>query len=175
MIKATYENERVRIRPITLADTDLIIKWRNSDAVRQNFIYQKLFTKESHETWMKTMVEPGHVAQFIIEDIRTGTPVGSVYLRDIDTANEKAEFGIFLGDFRGKGYGTEATKLILQYAFETLNLHRVFLRVFADNTGAIRSYEKAGFVFEGRFRDDVKISGLFRDVVFMSIINKKEK
>ena len=72
----------VTIRPITYDDTDNIIKWRNSDYVRSHFIDQRLFTKESHEYWLRNMVETGKVAQFII--LLDGTPVGSVYLRDID-------------------------------------------------------------------------------------------
>ena len=52
-----------------------------------------------------------------------------------------------------KGLGTEAMELLLKHGFETLNLHRIYLKVFADNNGAIRSYEKAGFVHEARLRE----------------------
>ena len=66
--------------------------------------------------------------------------------------------------------GTAAARLALDYAFEKLKLHRVFLRVFADNIRAIKSYEKAGFRFEGRFRQDVLIEGVGYDMVFMGIL-----
>lgn len=71
-------------------------------------------------------------------------PVGSVYIRDIDTTHHKGEYGIFIGEAeaRGKGIGTRAAKLMTAYAFRELSLHRLFLRVFADNVRAIRSYEK---------------------------------
>ena len=56
----------IYIRKMTYEDTDLIVSWRNKDSVRKNFIYQALFTKESHENWIKTMIETGKADQFII-------------------------------------------------------------------------------------------------------------
>lgn len=58
--------EKVHLRPITAADTAKIVAWRNKEFVRKNFIYQKLFTEESHMAWLHEQVEPGHVVQFII-------------------------------------------------------------------------------------------------------------
>ena len=88
------EGKQIYLRPITMEDTDRIVSWRNQDRVRHNFIYQKLFTKESHENWMHTQVETGHVVQFIICEKNNDRPVGSVYFRDIDHDNKKAEYGI---------------------------------------------------------------------------------
>ena len=163
----------IYLRPITYADTELIVKWRNSEPVRKRFIYQKPFTREGHENWIKNMVETGRVAQMIICSQGTDSPLGSVYIRDIDRRHNKAEFGIFIGEdtARGKGIGTAAARLILQYSFEEEKLHRVFLRVLADNLQAVRSYEKAGFVREACLRDDVCISGEYRDIILMAVIN----
>lgn len=164
----------VYLRPMTYEDTERIVAWRNSDAVRKNFIYQELFTREGHEHWIRTMVETGRVVQMIICETQGDRPVGSVYLRDIDRQHKKAEYGIFIGDdgARGRGYGTAAAQLMIRYAFEELGLHRLFLRAFADNTQAIRSYEKAGFEREALLRDDVCIDGCYRDIVLMGILNK---
>lgn len=168
--------ERVNLRAITLEDTDLIVKWRNNPNVIRNFIFRGEFTKESHTNWMNTRVSAGEVVQYIIEERSSGLPVGSVYLRDINYNYDSAEFGIFIGEdvAIGKGYGTETTKLFVNDMFDTLGLHRIFLRVLDDNVAACRSYEKAGFKKEGRFRDMVKIDGIYRDVIFMSMINEKE-
>ncbi len=173
------ENDIIYLRKMEYADTDNIVKWRNSDYVRAHFIYQALFTKESHENWIHTMVETGKVDQLIIcikgdkEDI----PVGSVYVRDIDKTHNKAEYGIFIGEesARGRGIGSMAASLMIEYCFKQLKLHRLFLRVFADNVGAIRSYEKAGFVKEAYLKDDVKIQGEYRDIILMGIINPEEE
>lgn len=173
------ENDSIYLRKMEYADTDNIVKWRNSDYVREHFIYQALFTKESHENWIHTMVETGKVDQLIIcikgdeEDV----PVGSVYIRDIDKTHNKAEYGIFIGEesARGRGIGSMAATLMIEYCFKQLKLHRLFLRVFADNAGAIRSYEKAGFVKEAYLKDDVRIQGEYRDIVLMGIINPEEE
>lgn len=159
----------IYLRLMTYADTDLIVAWRNSDAVRKNFIYQELFTREGHEHWIRTMVETGRVVQMMICDLASDRPLGSVYIRDIDRQHNKAEYGIFIGEdsARGRGVGTAAAELMLRYCFEEEGLHRVYLRVFADNIQALRSYEKAGFVREGLLKDDVRIEGEYRDIVWM--------
>lgn len=173
MKKYIDENAGVYLRLMTYDDTDLIIRWRNSDAVRKNFIYQELFTRESHESWIKNMVETGRVVQMIICDIAADKPLGSVYIRDIDRRHSKAEYGIFIGeaDARGRGVGTAAAKLMLRYCFGEEGLHRIYLRVFSENRQAVRSYEKAGFVKEGCLRDDVRIDGEYRDIIWMAAVN----
>lgn len=164
--------EKVVLRPITDADTDAIVRWRNTPSVRNNFIFRQTFTPEMHRNWLKTKVEPGLVVQYIIEDKAAGTPVGSVYYRDIDHDFNSAEYGIFIGEesARGKGFGTETARLFTEFGFATLGLHRISLRVLAENTPARRSYAAAGFVEEGTFRDMVRLDGTYRDVVFMAKI-----
>lgn len=164
----------IYLRPMTYEDTDNIVNWRNKDSVRKRFIYQGLFTRESHENWIKTMVETGKVVQMIICETEGDRPVGSVYVRDIDKIHHKAEYGVFIGEeeARGKGYGTTAAGLMIKYCFEELGLHRLFLRVYATNEQAIRSYEKAGFEREAYLREDVFVDGQYHDIVLMGIVNK---
>lgn len=171
------EDGRVYLRLITRDDTENIVKWRNSDEVRKRFIYQALFTREGHEKWLETMVDTGKVVQMIIAECDTDRPIGSVYVRDIDMENRKGEFGIFIGepDGMGKGYGTEATELMIEYAFKYLGLHKIMLRVYADNERAIKTYEKAGFVREALLRDEVYVQGKYRDIVLMAIFNDEDK
>lgn len=163
----------IYLRPMTHRDTDLIVAWRNSDKVRRNFIYQDLFTREGHESWIKNMVETGKAVQMIICSLAGDTPLGSVYIRDIDRQHSKAEYGIFIGEesARGRGVGTAAARLMLDYCFHEEKLHRVYLRVFASNVQAVRSYEKAGFIKEGLLREDVCIDGQYRDIVWMAALN----
>lgn len=168
------EGQDIYLRLMNEGDTDNIVKWRNSDFVRRNFIYQKPFTREGHENWVRTMIDTGKVIQFIIctKDER---PIGSVYLRDIDQIHHKAEYGIFIGekDALKKGYGTQAAKLIIAYAFEKLKLHKLMLRVLAENGQAKRSYEKAGFIQEAYLKDEVFLEGQYKDVIYMAVIHEE--
>ncbi len=164
------EGERVILRPITLEDTPLIVKWRNTEAVRQNFIYRGPFTAEGHIHWMKTRVATGEVVQYMILDRDDGTPVGSVYFRDVNPEWHSAEYGIFIGEasVRGRGFGSETARLFTEFGFEKLGLHRISLRLLSDNVQARKSYENAGFRVEGVFRDMVFLDGAYRDVTFMA-------
>lgn len=168
------ETAGIYLRLMTWEDTDNIVSWRNSDAVRKNFIYQELFTREGHENWIKTQVNTGKVVQMIISDLATDKPLGSVYIRDIDRQHNKAEYGIFIGeaDARGRGVGTAAAKLMLRYCFEEEGLHRIYLRALSGNEQAIRSYEKAGFAREACLKDDVRIDGKYCDIIWMAVINQ---
>ena len=167
------DGDKIYLLPISKKDTENVIRWRNEPFVQDKFIYREKFTKESHEKWLETMVDTGKVTQFIIYTKSEKKPIGSVYLRDINPQNKKAEFGIFIGEleYLGKGFGNEAAKLVLNYAFHILCLHKVMLRVFASNKRAIRSYEKAGFVQEGYFKDEVKIGNEYYDIIFMAILS----
>lgn len=165
------QGAQIFLRPMTRDDTERIITWRNKDFVRNNFIYRKPFTAEGHLHWIETMVDTGKAVQFMICE-KQGRAVGSVYLRDIDPVHHKAEYGIFIGeeDALSKGYGTEAAKMMTAYAFEELGLHKLNLRLLAGNERAKKSYEKAGFVQEGYFRDEVLLDGKYCDVIFMGMI-----
>lgn len=173
-VEQKYRDGNIYLRPITYADTEDIIRWRNKDDVRSNFVYQELFTKETHEHWMKTMVETGKVVQMIICDIETGQSLGTAYIRDIDHHHHKGEYGMFVGEpaARGKGVGSSSARLMIQYGHEELGLHKVYMRVFSDNISSIKACEKAGFVKEGCLCDDVCINGEYRDMLWMAHLEK---
>jgi len=163
----------VEIRPISINDTSNIISWRNNPRVLRNFINQSLLDEETHLNWLEKHVATGKTAQFIVNV--DGVDVGSVFLRDIDYMHKKAEFGIFVGNdaYIGMGVGTQATRLIIEYGFMKLGMNKIFLRVLADNTSAIKSYEKSGFIQEGRFIEDVYLNGCFFDVIYMAVFKEK--
>ena len=165
------ENRSIRLRLIQDTDTDIIVCWRNSEAVKSHFIFRDTLTRETHNKWLHEKVYNGDVIQYIIED--ENDPIGTVYIRDIDLKNESGEFGIYIGDPTklSKGIGTKVAKLMVSYCFE-LGFHRIFLRVLDENTAACRSYLKAGFQQEGIARDMVCIDGKRHNVIFMSVINR---
>ncbi len=166
--------QKVILRPMGYEDTDLIVKWRNNERVRRNFIYRETFTSQGHQNWIKTMVDTGKAVQFIICEKDDMRPVGSVYFRDIDRIKKEAEYGIFLGedDAAGKGYGTETACLAVAYAFEKMGLKKLVLRVFTDNEAAAKSYRNAGFMEESIMKDVECSDGEKKDMFFM--VKEKE-
>lgn len=172
----TDRDYRVYLKPISEDDADLIVAWRNSESVKKYFIYQGEFTHEGQLSWIRNRVNTGKVIQFIIIEKTTDKPIGSVFIRDIDPNHNKGEYGIFIGEdeYRGCGYGSEAAELIIDHAFNTAGLHRLYLRVLADNKRAVASYKKVGFVQEGLLKDDVCINGEYRDIIWMAMINPND-
>ncbi len=101
-----------------------------------------------------------------------GELVGSVSLWGIDAFNRRAHLGITLGaEHRGKGYGTDACRVIVRHAFVDRGLHRVQLEVLASNTAALRAYQKAGFVREGVLREAGWVRGALVDEIVMSVLS----
>jgi RimJ/RimL family protein N-acetyltransferase len=125
---------------------------------------EQLYTRYSAATAEST--------SFVIYVRQTLRPIGTVGLASINHLHRTAELGIGIGerDCWGKGYGTEATRLMLDYAFTVLGLHNVMLRVFSYNERAIRSYLKVGFKEIGRRRQAQRIGDRAYDVVYMDCI-----
>ena len=108
-------------------------------------------------------------AIYALPDLR---PIGVTNIRDFTNSHGTAEFGIAIGEAtdRGQGFGTEATRLVLDYAFTVLGVYNVWLDTLAYNGGALRAYEKAGFREIGRRRGARILAGKRYDVVFMDCI-----
>ena len=103
-----------------------------------------------------------------------GEPVGSVSLFSFDDLARHAEVGIaLLPEARGRGIGTAAIERIVEFAFVRCNLRRVHLQAIASNLAAIRAYEKAGFVVEGRQREHAWVRGRYEDIVVMGLLRSE--
>jgi RimJ/RimL family protein N-acetyltransferase len=103
-----------------------------------------------------------------------GEAVGSASLFDFDLFAGHAEAGISLvPEARGRGVGTEAMRLLVEFGFVRRNLRRIHLQAIASNVGALRSYEKAGFVVEGRLREHAWVRGRYEDIVLMAILRSE--
>ena len=174
-----YIGKQVYLRPITDSDEDTanIIRWRNSDAVRPYFIYQKPFTEEGHKQWLKNEIFSGKGFQFIVHKVEDDKPIGCTYLRDYNVNVRKAEYGVFIGEAeeKGKGIGKEVLTLTLQFVFDELKLHKVYARAFADNMPSEQSFLKCGFEQEAYLKDEEFVNGEYRDIVFLAKINPDEE
>lgn len=165
------------LRPLSLSDTEKIVKWRNDPAVKRYLYSQEELKPEQHIAYYEMKVKTGKCAQFVIviDDNGDQTDIGTIFIKNIDTANHSGEYGIFIGEDtgRGKGYARLATEKVLKYGFEVLKLHRIFLTVMVDNIPAIKTYERAGFVREGIMRDEYLRADGYVDIVMMSILDKE--
>lgn len=104
-----------------------------------------------------------------------GAAVGSASLFEFDSFAHHAEAGISLvPEARGRGVGTAAILQLVEFGFVRRNLRRIHLQAIASNTGALRSYEKAGFVVEGRLREHAWVRGAYEDIVLMGILRSEQ-
>jgi diamine N-acetyltransferase len=175
--------DRVRLRRIERADLPRFVAWLNDPEVRQHLALVYPLSLVQEDAWFEEQQKAEPAAQpFAIEGRQArgeGEPewvlVGATGLHVVDWRSRWAELGIFLGDKSrwGDGLGTEATRLLVRWAFDTLNLNRVFLRVYADNARAIRCYEKVGFQSEGRLRQDRYQDGRYVDTVLMGLLREE--
>ncbi|MFL1379045.1 GNAT family N-acetyltransferase [Nocardiopsis protaetiae] len=131
------------------------------------------FTREVAQEWNRTRPDHHDRADWVIVERAGGTAVGDCALIDLDPDNASIGYRIALTGtgVTGKGYGTAATDLVLEYAFTVAGLHRVALEVFDFNGRAQRSYEKSGFVREGVWRQALHWDGEWHDAVLMSLLS----
>jgi len=129
------------------------------------------------QSWVEKELEENGVElfEFSIHTVADDRLIGDVGLDGVRWNHSESFVGIGIGEreFWGQGYGTEAMQLILRYAFSELNLQRVSLNVFSYNSRAIRSYEKVGFIHEGRARNVLQRDGQRYDLVFMGILREE--
>jgi RimJ/RimL family protein N-acetyltransferase len=132
------------------------------------------FSARSCQKWIEKGYEREDHFSFTIRTLAEERIIGRIGLDGIRWTHRDCFVGIGLGErqFWGKGYGTDAMMIILRYAFTELNLHRVTLDVFEYNQRGVRSYEKAGFVLEGRQRGQLLREGRRWDVLYMGILRE---
>lgn len=169
------QGERVRLRAIERSDLPRFVAWLNDPEVLHGLTLYVPMSLAQEETWFENNLKRPAVEQPLVIEIQSPAgwlPVGNAGLHQIDWPNRAAEVGIFIGEkqFWNQGYGREALRLLLEYGFNTVNLHRICLRVYADNPRAIRSYERVGFVHEGRLRQAHYRRGGYIDVLLMSLL-----
>ena len=171
--------DKVILRPIERDDLPRYVRWFGDPEVRRHLLVYLPFSLAQEERWYEGMIdrlERGNDVLLAIETIE-GVHIGNVGLHDIDWKSRSAELGIIIGekDYWGQGYGTDAIRTLLRLSFEEMNLHRVYLRVDADNMRGIHCYKKCGFQKDGTLRDAVFREGQYIDQWLMSILRTEFK
>jgi RimJ/RimL family protein N-acetyltransferase len=165
--------ELVALGPARREFLPLYQRWVNDFQTMRNLgIPPVPMSAEVEEAWYDSLGKPGE-ANFTIYERATWRPIGNTALHNIDHRNRSAGFGIMIGepDCRGKGYGTEVTRLMLDFAFTALGLHNVMLTVFEFNYAGQRAYAKAGFREFGRRRQARSMGGRLWDEIYMDCIS----
>lgn len=170
--------ERVRLRAAEREDLKKFYEWVNDPEVTRGLALYLPMSMTDEENWFNGTLQRDPNEKPLAIEIRDGDGwrlIGNSGVFGIEWVNRTGELGILIGEKSewNKGYGAEAMSLLQGHCFETLNLNRVFLRVHADNVRAVRSYEKAGFVYEGRLREGVYKHGKYDDVIFMSVLRSE--
>ncbi|MDV2682792.1 GNAT family protein [Alkalihalophilus lindianensis] len=168
------KSKRIMLRPVVEEDWELRYKWlsdRDVNATLPSGSGLPLTPNAVRERTRKYAESNDKGIYFTIvgEDNK---PIGNAQLFKIDPWNRHAEIGLWIGEKSewGKGYGTEVTEILVQFAFNRLNLHKVYLTVDADNVGAIRCYEKVGFHSDGILRDEIYKNGKYVNRIYMSLL-----
>lgn len=174
---------RIYLRPVTIEDGSNIVKWRNTPSVRDHCLNQKLITIESNEQFFNNFVKTGLYQQFIVERIDedfgvSSYPIATCYLKDIDRTNRRCELCIFTSD--DQEWNTEsqsiAVKMLLQKAFDELNMHKVYSYVFYKFMNEMNLLKRAGFSTEAILKEEaVNSDGEYEDIIRFVIIDREWK
>lgn len=153
----------VTIRKFERNDIPKKVEWINNPENNQFLHYDIPLEVGKTEIWFENNKDRNDRYDAVIE--ADGVPCGTIGLLSIDKKNKKAEFYIAMGEatLKGKGIATEASKLILSYGFETLNLNRIYLYTEVENIAAQGLFEKIGFLKEGCIKEDIFSRGRYVD------------
>jgi RimJ/RimL family protein N-acetyltransferase len=162
---------RITLRPPLATDADARLRLGSDPDIHRMFGGSQAqlvpLDADAAAEWLDGLSSHPHA--WVIE---AGQFIGEIRLDKLDLSDRRATLAIGIVDpaVLGRGYGTEAIRLLLAHAFGTLGLHRIGLRVVAYNDRAIRAYEKCGFVVEGRERESALVDGVWHDDMMMGIL-----
>ena len=160
----------VRLRPITAADSDRLLAWRNSPAVSAYMYTDHVISSDEHARWLAAAMTSADRRYWMIED--DGAPVGLANVVRIDPVSRRCEWAYYLGEasVRGRGVGAAVELLVLDHVFGPLGLNKLWCEVLLENQSVWRLHEKFGFVREALYRQHVWKAGRFQDVVGLGLL-----
>lgn len=171
---------RIFLRPITLEDGAIIVKWRNSSEVLSHCFSKEQITIESNERFYKAYVATGKYKQFIVEKIDedvgvSSYPIATVYLKDMDLENHRCELCIFTSD--DQEWNTEsqsiAIKALVEKAFNEYGMHKVYTFVYKKNMDEVELMKNSGLEIEAELKEEaMSENNKYENVYRMVIINR---
>jgi RimJ/RimL family protein N-acetyltransferase len=157
----------ISIGPLLPADVGPLFLWKNDAFAAKWDVAFRPIDGVAYARWLTRLETDQSTVVFAIRKLDGAGIIGFTGFGDIQHIHRSADLGVRIGNEtdRGKGYGKEALSLVLHYAWRTLNLNRVQLKVFAHNERALHAYSAAGFEQEGRLRRAAFIDGRWQDVI----------
>ena len=167
----------IKIRPHKKTDVPFRVAWLNNPKANK-FIGDmsgRKTTLRKQRQWFDDYLKDKHKKFFTICDNKT--PVGFMGLTKIDKVKRNADLFIVIGEdkYRGRGFGELAILYLINYGFNKLKLHKIYLGVYEENKQALKLYKKLGFTTEGVLKDEAIAGGKFHNLLFMAIFNKGDK
>ena len=175
-----YEGRLVRLRAFDNSDLMKSLSYSNDYEIMRGasggILYPSTVDDEARAMGNNTSYTSGEY-QFAIESIREQRFIGKCGFTKIHWKNRLGELAILIGekDFRGKGYGADAIRLLCRFGFEEMNLHKIKALVFDFNEAALRCYAKCGFRTEATLKQEIYREGAYHDVIVMSLFRKAEE
>ena len=163
--------ERVYLSPINPDDAEIYTKWVNDPEVTLTLGQHKTIVSLNGErAYLEQAAKQGY--NFAIIRLEDDALIGGISFHEINHESRKTTFGIFIGEAenRGKGYGAEAIRLILDFGFNTLNLHNIGLTMHSDNEQGLACYKKVGFREYGRRSEATFKRGRYYDIICMEML-----
>ncbi len=159
------------LRNIQKSEVELMLSWRNHPSVKMNMYNQHEITLEEHLKWWEKTAVSEYDQYFMYE--LAGVPTGIVGFNNINKNNKNSAWAFYASSTAAKGSGAKIEFLALEYAFNTLNLHKLFCEVLAFNAPVIKMHKKFGFVEEGIFREQYCIDDQFIDIYRLGILKNE--
>ena len=171
-MQSPFEGKLVRLRAREPGDEPLLYRWFNDPEVTEHLTVRYPLSHAQEKAFIEGTVLSYDHASFGVETIAEGKLIGGVSLEKASPENRRATLGIALGDkqFWNGGYGTDTMRVVSRFGFESMNLHRIDLEVYASNARARRVYEKVGFRQEGVLREAIYKYGRYEDIVQMGLL-----
>lgn len=170
------------LRPVTINDSELIVRWRNAEKVIQHCLTKSLISVESNNKFFADNIVTGKYKQFIVERMEENSgvafyPIATVYLKDLDYGNKRCELCVFTSNDSEwiEESQSIAIKMLIKKAFQEYGMHKVYTYAFYKYNDEVELLKNAGFSIEAILKEEAKNQdGEYEDVVRLCVFNEKE-